>query len=154
MASRSKRVIVAVTSLVLALSIAACGKAGNNGSHVARASKKHDPDKLMQYFAKPDQQMVGVLAVKYNVQPATVESLLDQYLTKTDYTYRSFKLKSQGANTANSGNEDVLRSITKDKKFYSKTIEVLASRFNVPPATTASIIFDYLEYEAFIKEMH
>ena len=48
-----------------------------------------NPQELMEIMAKPNQEAVTLLSLKYDLQPAIVESFLDGYLTDSKYNLKT-----------------------------------------------------------------
>lgn len=143
-----KRYTVAAIAFMLLLALASCGKGPEKVAGASNAANRHSPDKFMQNLAKPDQQMVSLLAIKYGAPRLMVENLLDGYLSKTDYNYRNFKRRADGVGISTDTSEDPSWLNDADENFYTQTISSLSTQTKVSPATAASIIFDYLTWEA------
>ncbi len=105
---------------------------------------------MLDNLAKPDQEIVALLAVKYNKTLDTIENIVDIYLTDTDYGYRQIKSTIQKKNKGETKkqNEINLELIALDKSAYADTVARISSLFSLEPSIVASILVDYKTWKA------
>lgn len=124
--------------------VCSCGKEKTDLSAEDRKAKDKESAELLRHFAKPDQEKVGLLAVKYGIAVDAVEKLLDGYLTETDYGYRSTKLQAKGVEATKAKNDDdPLSYMTQDKGVYVGILTNVARESGLDPKIAASIVIDY-----------
>jgi hypothetical protein len=101
--------------------------------------------KMLENVAKPDQEIVALLAVKYNKDLDIIEKLIDIYLTDTDYAYKHMKSTIQEKNKGETKkpNEINLELFVLDKSAYADTVAKISRQFSLEPAIVASILVDY-----------
>jgi len=118
-----------------------------------QSDSKDKTDKILEYVARPDQEMVALLAIKYKRDAETIEKILDIYLTDTDIVYKKAKLKFQQKKDKDlySGNENMLELYALDKTFYANEISKLSNQFPINPTIIASIIMDYRTWDTVIE---
>ena len=99
-------------------------------------------DKLMETIAKPDQEAVALLSLKYDLKPDVVESFLDRYLSNTDMGYKLLKdtLKSS-ERTASKQDEKGLLGL--EKESYHQALVNASQSFGISLKTAALLVSDY-----------
>ena len=116
--------------------------------------------KSLLLLSKPDQEIVALLAVKYDEDADLIEKIVDQYLTDTDYFYRNSKQaieiqrrKLAGIKTEEGGGrqkeqefELLLRTL--DKSSYTDMVAKVSHQFSLKPSIVASILIDYKTWKA------
>jgi hypothetical protein len=126
----------------------ACDKKGDKSENQKKS--REFASKMLENLAKPDQEIVALLAVKYNKTLDTIESIVDIYLTDTDYGYRQIKSTIQNKNKEETKkpNEINLELIALDKSAYADTVAKISSHFSLEPSIVASILVDYKTWKA------
>ncbi|HUV59426.1 MAG TPA: hypothetical protein VMW09_04865 [Desulfatiglandales bacterium] len=112
-------------------------------------------EKFQSLFGKPDQEIVALLAVKYNKDVQIIESIIDSYLSKTDTSYSLMKLANEKKKKGISSDEmkDKMQlsfydTLALDKTAYFNEVVRISDQFSVEQSIVASILFDYKTWEA------
>jgi hypothetical protein len=126
----------------------ACDKKGDKSENQKRTEKF--ASKWLDNLAKPDQEIVALLAIKYNKNLDIIEKILDIYLTDTDFGYRQMKSTIQKKNKEETKkpNEINLELFALDKSVYADTVAKISNQFSLEPAVVASILVDYKTWKA------
>jgi hypothetical protein len=126
----------------------ACDKKGDKAENQKRTEKF--ASKWLENLAKPDQEIVALLAIKYNKKLDVIEKILDIYLTDTDYGYRQIKstIKRKDKEETKKPNEINLELFALDKSAYADTVAKISNQFSLEPAIVASILVDYKTWKA------
>ena len=111
---------------------------GGCESETKKVEKKLHKEKAEQFakdfMTKGHKEISALLSIKYNIEEVTLESILDEYLTKHDFSYflaRSLRKKEK---------VNIYDKIDLD---FKGTLTMLSSKYNIPKETLASIIIDY-----------
>jgi hypothetical protein len=106
--------------------------------------------KMLENLAKPDQEIIALLAVKYNKDVALIENIVDIYLTETDFTYRQIKstIKEKNRGETKKPNEINLDLLALDKSSYTNAVAKISNQFSLEPALVASILVEYKTWKA------
>jgi hypothetical protein len=109
-------------------------------------------ERIQNYLFKPNQEIIALLAVKYNKDIQVVEGIIDSYLSETDWLYKLGKLALEKEKSSEEKSKeakiDLTKSLTLDKSVYLSQIEKISNQFSIEQSTTASILFDYKTWEA------
>jgi hypothetical protein len=105
-------------------------------------------EKFIRTMAKPNQEAVALLSVKYDLQPGTVEAFLDRYLADTDIGYKLLKdsLRASGgeASKAISGME----LLVLEKESYSQALANASQSVGITMKTAVLLVSDYRMFTA------
>lgn len=126
----------------------ACNKKGDESENQEKS--REFASKMLDNLAKPDQEIVALLAIKYNKNLDLIENIVDIYLTDTDYGYRQIKStiqKMDKRETKKPKNVN-LELFTLDKSAYADTVAKISNQFSLDPAIVASILVDYKTWKA------
>ncbi len=111
---------------------------GGCESDTKKLEKKLQKEKSEQFakdfMAKGHKEIVALLSIKYNIEEPTLESILDDYLTKHDLWY--FLARS-------SRKKEKVNIYDKIDLNFKETLTTLSSKYNIPKETLANIIIDY-----------
>ena len=126
----------------------ACDKKGDKSEN--QKKNREFASKMLENLAKPDQEIVALLAVKYNKNLDIIEKIVDIYLTETDYGYSQIKSTIQKKNKEETKkpNEIKLELFALDKSAYADTVAKISNQFSLEPAIVASILVDYKTWKA------
>ena len=125
-----------------------CDKKGDKSENQKRTEKF--ASKWLENMAKPNQEIVALLAIKYNKNLEIIERILDIYLNDTDFGYRQIKTTIQKENKAETkeASEIKLELFALDKSAYADTVAKISNQFSIDPAIVASILVDYKTWKA------
>lgn len=143
MAQNGRRYRWLLGGAALLAGLAGVSACGSNDASTNSAAQRQAANKFMEDLAKPDQQMVAVLAMKYGVTNTAVEKLLDVYLTKTDFAYQAIKNTTLDEQHNKTHTNNASASLFEDKAEYSKALAAAAAESEIPIRTAASIIEEY-----------
>lgn len=103
-----------------------------------KLEKKLKEEKSKQFskdfMAKDHRERIALLSIKYNIEESTLESILDEYLTKHDFTYGL---------TKSLGKREKWDIYNKIDLNFRETLYMLSSKYNVSEEKLANIIIDY-----------
>ena len=107
-------------------------------SETKKLEKKLQEEKAEQFakdfMAKGNKEIVALLSIKHNIEEATLESILDEYLTKHDLWYSLERSSRKNEKVS------VYDKINLD---FKGTLSMLSNKYNISKETLASIIIDY-----------
>ena len=106
--------------------------------------------KMLENLAKPDQEIIALLAVKYNKDLDLIENIVDIYLTDTDFGYSQIKstIKEKNRGETKKPNEINLDLFALDKSAYANAVAKISRQFSLEPALVASILVEYKTWKA------
>jgi hypothetical protein len=111
---------------------------GGCESKTKKLEKKLKEEKSEQFFkdfmAQDHRERIALLSIKYNVEETTLEGILDEYLTKHDFSYGL---------TKSLGKKEKWDIYEKIDLNFKGTLSMLSSKYNLSKETLASIIIDY-----------
>ena len=111
---------------------------GGCESETKKLEKKLQKEKSEQFakdfMAKGHKEIVALLSTKYKIEETTLESILDEYLTKHDLLYLL---------TKSSKKKEKVNIHDKIDLNFKETLSILSSKYNLSKETLASIIIDY-----------
>ena len=88
--NRAYRNLVFFVSIFCLVSLCfACDKKRDKSEDLSKSGEF--ANKMLANLAKPDQEIIALLAAKYNKDLDLIESIVDIYLTDTDLAYRQIK---------------------------------------------------------------
>jgi hypothetical protein len=144
-----QRLLIAYTCLILALLICSCGGDKRKVADAEQEANKKLSQELVEYFAKPDQEKVALLSIKYGIGFDIVENLLDAYLSRTDLEYKSSKSSTKSVKSSEGDDtSDPVKSLMRQKSEYAKILTQLANELQISPVVAASIVIDYKHWKA------
>lgn len=129
--------------VAILMSMGSCSRSSGNASSSAVAMTNEEAHQLAQLMAKPDQQTVALLAIKYDVPSDAVQTLLDLYLSKTDETYESTRDATLGIKKSVNNSRNPLLSLYKDKEVFTRALTYAATSSGIPQKTAAAIVEEY-----------
>ena len=126
----------------------ACHKNENKSENQKKSGEL--ASKMLEHLAKPDQEIVALLALKYNKPLDIVENVVDIYLTDTDFVYKQTKsaFQKKDVKETQKVNEINFELLALDKSAYADTVARISSQFSLEPVIVASILIDYKVWKA------
>lgn len=144
-----ERFLIACSCLVFALLICSCGADKPTVTEAEKKANEKFYQELNEHFAKPNQEIVALLSIKYGIGFDIVETLLDSYLSETDLGYKARKSSIKGVKSSKGDDTaDPLKSIMRQKSEYAKILTRVATELQINPVTAASIIIEYKIWSA------
>ena len=136
-----RSIIIICLSAILGFILTSCGK--------SEKTEKEDRDryKLMTTIAKPNQEAVALLSLKYDLQPSTVERFLDCYLTDTDMGYKLFK-DSLKVSSGEASKPGAIELLGLEKESYSQALAKASQSVGITITTAALLVLDYKVFRA------
>jgi hypothetical protein len=125
-----------------------CDKTGDKSQN--KEMSKDFTNKWVANLAKPDQEIVALLAVKYGKDLGIIETIVDTYLTETDFVYKQFKstIQQKDKEETKQPVEFSFELFVLDKSAYADKVAQISSQFSLDPAVVASILIDYKIWKA------
>lgn len=109
-------------------------------------------ERIQSSIFETDQEIIALLAVKYNKDIKVVEGIIDSYLSETDWFYKLGKLALEKEKLSKEKSKqakiDLTKSLALDKSVYLNQIEKISNQFSIEQSIIASILFDYKTWEA------
>lgn len=141
-----RSLIIISLTVVLGCALTSCGKSEKT-KKANRENGDRDIERLMKTMAKPNQEAIALLSLKYNLQPGMVEIFLDSYLTDTDWKYRGFK-DSLKSSSGEASKPDVMEFIGLEKESYSQALAKASQSVGITIKTAALLVSDYRMFTA------
>ena len=98
-------------------------------------------------MAKPNQEAIALLSLKYDLQPGMVESFLDSYLTDTDMGYKLLK-DSLKPSSGEASKPSAMELLGLEKESYSQTLAKASQSVGISIKTAALLVSDYRMFTA------
>ena len=126
----------------------ACHKKGDESK--SQKESNEFVSKMLEHWAKPDQEIVALLALKYNKPLDIVENVVDIYLTDTSLEYNQIKstYREKDLRETKKPHGINLELLTLDKSAYADKVVKISNQFSLEPAIVASILLDYRTWKA------
>jgi hypothetical protein len=117
---------------MLAALLLACG----GSAEAPRAQSPAAVDSTKAALGEPDDEMVGLLAVKYTLDSATVAAITRAYMRKVDFMYRL-------SDTRHKTGRSALPAFYAPKAEVIGAVDSLAVAYNVPRSQLAALLIDF-----------
>lgn len=128
------RKIAFILCVLFGLAILICGGCESETRKLEKKIEEEKSEQFMKDFmAKDHKERVALLSIKYNIEESTLESILDEYLTKHDFGYALKK---------SLGEKEKRNIYDKIDLNFKETLTMLSSKYNISKETLASIIID------------
>jgi hypothetical protein len=141
-----RSLIIISLTVVLGCVLTSCGKSEKT-KKANRENRDRDIERLMKTMAKPNQEAIALLSLKYNLQPGMVESFLDSYLTATDMEYSLLKNSLKPSNGETS-EFNAMELLGLEKESYSQALEKASQSVGITIKTAALLVSDYRMFTA------
>jgi hypothetical protein len=109
-------------------------------------------ERIQSSIFETDQEIIALLAVKYNKDIKVVEGIIDSYLSETDWFYKLGKLALEKEKLSKEKSKeakiDLTEALALDKSVYLSQIEKISNQFSIEQSIIASILIDYKTWEA------
>lgn len=103
----------------------------------SKNEKDQKNDTLVEdFFLKPSEHKIQLLAIKYQVHPEGIQYIIQDYLSSHDIIYKLMKKKTAKNNTEDNATDLKKRTVV-------ETVSMLSKKIGVSESIIASIIIDY-----------
>ena len=122
--------------VILVIMIFLISQIGCNFSTSKKEKNQKKETLVEDFFLKPREHKIQLLAIKYQVPPEGIQYIIQDYLSSHDIIYKVMKKKIDKNNTENNATDFEKRTVV-------ETVSMLSKKIGISEDIIASIIIDY-----------